>query len=129
MRVVHNIKLFKFHELSDKGKKAALQAERKAQQSAIQEMIEALFEQELARVGAVLSNLTIDWEKGTVMADVQAKQGNTEKVEVVITETIETAQEELPMFLSDAYMQANIEADELEFLSTGKVWAYREDEL
>jgi hypothetical protein len=128
MRETNTFTLYKFHELPPEGKAAAIQAEREAYRTVIQEMIEALFERELHKVGATMIKLTIDWEQGTVMADVSAQKSNAEIVERIVSETTETAQEELPTLLSDAYMLANIEADDLEFLSTGKVWVYREEE-
>jgi len=128
MRETNSFTLYKFDELSPEGKAAAIKAERDAYRPVIQEMIEALFERELHKVGAVLIELTIDWVHGTVMADVNTQKSNAEIVERVIAETTETAREELPTLLGDAYMQANIEADDLEFLVTGKVWVYREEE-
>jgi len=128
MRTIKPIKLYQFHELSPKAQAKAIEAEREAQLPNIREMIEALFEQELARVGASLENLTIDWNSGKVMADVTATS-NPEIVEQVLAEITLIAQGELPRLLSDTYMQANIEADELEFLATGAVWVYREEGL
>lgn len=128
MRETKTFTLYKFHELPSEGKATAIQAEREAYLPVIQEMILALFERELHKAGAVLTNLEIDWETNTVMADINANHENVDVVERIAEETTETAQKELPTLLGDAYMQANIEADDLEFLVTGKVWIYRDEE-
>jgi len=126
-----SITLYQLHELSPTARAVAIQEEREHLQPSIQEMIEALFVQELAKVGATLDGLIIDWEEKTVTASVSTSQADPTAIsmtENLIEELTETAQKELGTFLSDAYAQANIEGDALEYLEDGRVWIYGGDD-
>jgi hypothetical protein len=122
-----SLKLYRFDELSPEARKNALAVARTCQQPGVQEMVEAMFRQELAKVGGVLNSLTVDFEAMKISAHI-APAANMEEIEAALKSAHETAEEEIPTFLSDLWLQANIEADELEFLVSGKLWVYREDE-
>jgi hypothetical protein len=122
MRTV-TMRIYSFDELSPKARKNALAVARTCQQPVVQEMVEALFQQELAKVGGVLNSFEIDFESMRISAHI-APAANTEEIEAALNSAHETANEELPDFLSDKWLIANIEADDLEFLADGQLWVY-----
>jgi hypothetical protein len=121
------VTIYRFDELSPEARKNALAEARACQRPVVREMVEALFHQELAKIGGVLNSFAIDFEAMKITVHI-APAANTEEIEAALKSAHETAEEEIPTFLSDRWLQANIEADELEFLVSGKLWVYREDE-
>jgi len=119
-----SIKLFCFDELSPKARKKALADARIHQRPYLQEMMQALFQQELAKVGGVLNSLEVDFDAMKISAHI-APADNVDEIESAMKSAHETAEEELPSFLCDDWLIENIEAYELEFVETGDLWSYK----
>ncbi len=125
------MQLYEITELTPKARAVAFRNELECLQPRIRDMIEALFVRELAKVGATLDGLDIDWEARSITASVSTPYDDAKTIcitESLIEELTETAQKELGSFMGDAYVQANIEGDALEFLVDGRVWVYGGEE-